>query len=359
MKNLVSILLVLQLFGCTSSQFDLVKEDLTVIDVKPNFDGNMDFLGDTTFIPLEFCEDCIIGNITKVLKTENGFIISDKSLAKQIFKFDNQGKFEFRIGTQGDGLGNYVLPFDISLIPSTNKLAVLDQNQSKILFFDLKNGDFIEEIRINFQAKSFFFIDSVTIALHLDGNFSGLEKDRLGGILDLTNNEYTFKGVNDFTKTDQNLTGGDFYEAGGRVLFTKSLNDTVYSVSNYGFFPKYFFDFGEKSVSEEVKKKPGMEMLEEMMKTVPYYHNGNVIENEKFLFYLWWADDLTEKFSWYNKSTNKNFSISGEKVIFKRPFFINEEYMLSFMTNVDFEQMNIESNFGRSENQTLIKINFK
>jgi hypothetical protein len=359
MKKFNFILLIFSLISCSDIKDENLQKSLVTISIKPDFSSAINFIKDTTFIPLEFCEDCIIGNISKVLKVPDGFIISDKTITKQILKFGNDGKFLFKVGNQGEGLGNYILPFDISLIPNTNHLAVLDQNQNKFIFYDLETGNFIEEVSVYFQAKSFYFLDSTTVALHNDGNFSGLERDNLGAILSLEKNEYLFKGVNDFPKTDQNLTGGDFLEGAKGALFSKSLNDTIYTVNHDGFFPKYKLDFGDKAVKEELKKKPLMEMFEEMMKTTPYYHNGNIIENTNYLFYLWWADDPIEKFSWYNKVTKVNSSMNGEEVIFKRPFYINEDYLVAYLTNADFEQMEIEPNFGLSENQTLVKITFK
>lgn len=359
MKNIVVSFFVLGILSCSSNNEVNIEGSLKKISIEPYFNTSINFIRDTTFIPLEFCSDCIIGNISKVLKVPDGFIISDKTISKQILKFGDDGRFLFKIGNQGEGLGNYILPFDISLIPETNRLAVLDQNQNKFLYYDLETGVFIEEISINFQAKSFYFIDSSTVALHLDGNFSGFERDELGAILNLEKNSYSFKGVSDFSKTDQNLTGGDFFKGPEGLLFSKSLNDTVYSVKNNGFYPKYFLDFGDKAVSEGLKKKPAMEMFEEMMKTIPHYHNGNIIENSNYLFFLWWADDPLEKFSWYNKSTGQIQSINGEKTIFKRVFHLSNEYMFAYLTNKDYEDLNSKPNFGLSENQTLVKITFK
>ena len=324
------------------------------------FSNQPDFIRDTTLIPLEFCDDCIIGDITKVLKSEDGFVISDKRISGQVLKFSDKGDFQFKIGDKGDGLGNYVLPFDISLVPGTDKIAVLDQNQRKILFYSLANGSFIEELPINFQAKSLHFISEKRIAIHFDGQFSGNERDSLAGILDLEKEQFVFKGVLDFAKTDQNKTAGDFYISSEGLLFSKSLNDTIYEVFENEFVPKYFLDFSERAVSDEIKVLPLMDMRMRMMQAIPFYHNGNFIENANYLFFLWWGEDEFENFSVWDKRSKELLNFKGKDLFFKRPFFMDENYMYCFLMNEDYERMNSTEAFvGASLNQVIIRINLR
>lgn len=353
------LILIVAYYSCKNKTSGPIT-GLEVITMHSEFSNKPDFILDTTFIPLEFCEDCIIGDFTKVLKLEDGFVISDKQISGQVYKFSDKGIFQFRIGNKGDGLGNYVLPFDISLVPGTDRLAVLDQNQQKILFYALSDGSFIEEIPINFQAKSIHFISPNKLAIHFDGQFSGLEKDSLAGILDLKSNEYTYKGVFDFSKTDQNLTAGDFFETPIDLLFSKSLNDTVYRVTEKGFFPKYRLDFGTKTVSDDIKVLPVMDMRMKMMQEMPFYHNGNIIENEGYLFFLWWGDDEFEIMSVWEKEKKLLYNYNGRELIFKRPFYIDDEFMYCFLTNADYENLDAEQPFlGLSENHLIIKLTLK
>lgn len=351
-----TICVLLLLFACSSKKSEESRGGIKEISMEVNFSNSIDYFIDTTFIPLEFCENCVIGDITKVLKVEDGYIISDRDITNQVFKFGNEGKFKFKIGEKGEGLGNYVLPFDISLVPETENIAILDQNQQKILFFSIKDGSFIEELPINFQAKSIQFLSPNKVAVHFDGQFSGNERDYLGGILDLKKGEFLVKGVLDFSKTDQNRTAGDFYFSGKELLFSKSLNDTVYSVSENKFSPKYYVDFGKKKVSNEIKILPLMDMRMRMMQELPYYHNGNFIENDKFLFFLWWGEDEFENLAFYNKENNNLDLLKGRELTIKRPFYMDNEYLYSFLMNADYERMNSEPFFGLSQNQVIQKV---
>ncbi len=359
LKSSSILIVIVLLFSCSTKNTEVNQDGIKRISMGTEFSNTIDYFADTLIIPLEFCENCIIGDIDKILKVKDGFIISDKNITNEVFKFNDNGAFQFKIGNKGDGLGNYVLPFDISLIPSTNQIAILDQNQSKIIFYSLEDGSFLKELPINFQAKSIQFLSPNTVAVHLDGQFSGNEKDYLAGILDLKKGEFIYKGVSDFSKTDQNKTAGDFYFSVHELTFSKSLNDTVYNVSEEKITPKYFIDFGEKKVSDEIKKLPLMDMRMRMMQELPHYHNGNFIENDDFLFFLWWGDDEFENLAFYNKKNNKLNLLKGRDQIFKRPFFIDNEYLFSFLTNSDYESLNSEPFFGLSENQVIIKVKLK
>ncbi|MFN3999766.1 6-bladed beta-propeller [Algoriphagus sp.] len=334
------------------------ESSIEIIDVQKKINIVPGIFSDTSYIPLEFCEDCIVGDITKVEFNNSSFIISDKSKTKSILKFDSVGNCQFKIGEAGEGPGKFILPFDFSIIPDQDILCVLDNNQSKLLYYSLVDGHFIEEERIDFKAKSIKFLDSENLAVHLDGNFFGNEMDYHGLIFHLpTGQKKSF--VYDFSKTDQMVTAGDFYNLNKEVLFSKSMNDTIYTVTADGFKPKYFIDFSDKGIPKETKVKPFNEMFDQMMKELPHYHNGNFIENSKYLFFISWDEGELENSMIYDKSKKTLYNSSDDKVIFKRPFYLNENEVYCYLTNADYASYGLEPNFGKSENPVIVKFTLK
>lgn len=360
MNSLARILTILIVFyllnSCQKRQEDI--SEIEKISLSEADDLPQGFFSDSTLIPLEFCDECIIGSISKIQFVNSLFIVSDKSISKAIFIFNDKGKFLFKLGESGEGPGKYALPFDFSVIPDKNIVCVLDNFQSKLMYFDLQNGQFLDEEPIDFKAMSIHFIKDDLLAVHLDGNFLGKEMDHLGVIFSLTEGEKS-KFVYDFTKTDQMITAGDFFDSKEGILFTKSMNDTVYQVSEAGFIPKYFIDFGKKSISNDIKNKVGLEMFEMMRAQMPHYHNGNFIENSKLLFFISWDEGELENSIIYDKKQRKTYLSSNDKVLFKRPFYIDEEFLFSYLTNEDFEAYGLEMNFGISENPVIVKHRFK
>lgn len=355
LKSVIKFTFFTLLLSCQNGERG--QSNFEVINMEEKIDLQNKIFSDTSYISLEFCDDCIIGDISKIVHYNSSFIISDKLITKTIQKFKANGEFEFKIGESGDGPGKYILPFDFSIIPEENILCVLDNNQSKLLYFDLNTGQFLKEERIDFKAKSIKFLDSENLAVHLDGNFFGNEMDYHGLIFHLPTGQKS-KFVYDFSKTDQMQTSGDFFTSSSGVLFSKSMNDTVYSITSESFKPKYYIDFGKKAISNETKAKPLQDMFDQMRKDMPHYHNGNFIENSKYLFFVSWDEGELENSIIYDKISKTVYNPSDDRVTFKRPFYVNESEIYCYLTNEDYSSYGIEPNFGKSENPVIVKFSF-
>jgi hypothetical protein len=121
--------------------------DQEILDPVELFDGK-------EIIELEFCDDCIIAEVQKIMADDSGINILDKNIIKSLKKFDWNGKLIYSINESGSGLSKYVLPFDFDLLDE--KFIILDVNQRKMLFFDSELGTFEKEERLgDFQAVSF------------------------------------------------------------------------------------------------------------------------------------------------------------------------------------------------------------
>lgn len=150
MKHLNPLLFsFLVLFSCDQSNKGQSSElDLKTIQVN----NENDILPDGILIlestvTLEFCEDCIVGMVDKILVDDSGFYVLDETITKSLTKFGKDGRFIFRIESPGDGLGKYILPFDFELDVEKKAVAILDVNQRKVLFFQSKDGIFLNEGR--------------------------------------------------------------------------------------------------------------------------------------------------------------------------------------------------------------------
>ena len=100
-----------------------------------------------------------------------------------------------------------------------------------------------------------------------------------------------------------------------------------------------------------------MDMRMRMMEEMPFYHNGNFIENEDYLFFLWWGEEEFENMAVWEKGEKTLTNYKGKELIFKRPFYIDDKFMYSFLTNADYENINSENPYlGLSENHLIIKV---
>lgn len=97
-----------------------------------------------SIIPLETTGNSVIGNISEVQIADDKIFILD-SRPKSILVFDLEGSFIKRIGSPGNGPGeyNYITDFDIL----EGELSLIDMVLKKIITYDL-NGNLIQDLKL-------------------------------------------------------------------------------------------------------------------------------------------------------------------------------------------------------------------
>lgn len=335
----------------TSELVQIPALDQKILDPKELFDRK-------EIIELEFCDDCIIGEVQKIITDKTGIYVLDKTIAKSLKKFDWNGKLIYSIDESGNGLGKYVLPFDFDL--GEDKVIILDVNQRKMLFFNSELGTFENEERLGeFQAVSFAILENQTYAYHLDGRDFGPGKHFLGLIsgpeiqLESPNWIYDF-GNSDYMTVDQEFSKGI-----NGVLFAKSMNDTIYSVDNQGFTPRYYLNFGDKSLSDEIRDADILESRQKIMTEWPYFHWGRIFENKQKLFFLW-SGDLGEKnLSFFDKKLSETFLIKGDDFFPDKIFHLDESKIMFYITPEEYLENNIEDLTKEYKNPVIVSYRFK
>lgn len=293
-----------------------------------------------TIIPLDFCDDCIIGEIHKILVDDSGIYVLDKNIVKSLKKFDFDGKLIYSINESGDGLGKYVLPFDFELVE--DEVVILDVNQRKVLFFDSELGLFEKEERFGaFQAVSFAFVGNDNFAFHLDGRDFGSGKHFLGHITGLSSNFTAANWVYDFGNTDYMTVVQEFSRGLKGLLFSKSMNDTIYQVDEKGFHPKYFLDFGKKGLSDDIRNADIFEAREKIMTDWPYFHWGRVFENLDKVFFLWSGNQGEKKLSFYDKNLKKTFNLKGEVYFPNNIIYLDGTRLITYITPEEYMENDI------------------
>lgn len=152
MKNIkltsITFIALTVFFGCKTEknvEKDFSKKFLESFD-KKTFDKELELTQviDTTsyiYIPLETKENCLIGEIRKVLIYDEFIFVFDR-FTNSLYVFDKEGKFIRKIGKTGQGPGEYgrISDFDIDQI--NNEIILYDINSRKFLFYDF-NGVYL------------------------------------------------------------------------------------------------------------------------------------------------------------------------------------------------------------------------
>jgi hypothetical protein len=322
-----------------------------ILDTEELFDGK-------EIIELEFCDDCIIGEVQKIISDKTGIYVLDKTIGKSLKKFDWNGKLIYSLDESGNGLGKYVLPFDFDL--EDEKVIILDVNQRKMLFFDSEFGTFEREERLGeFQAVSFAVLGNQTYAYHLDGRNYGPGKHFLGLISgrDITIESPSW--IYDFGNSDYMTLEQEFSKGKNGLLFAKSMNDTIYSVDNRGFTPRYYLNFGDKSLSDEIREADIFESRQKIMTEWPYFHWGRIFENDQKLFFLWSGDLGERNLSFFDKKLKKTFLLKGNDFFPDKIFHLDESKIMFYITPEEYMENNIKDLNKEYKNPVIVSYQFR
>jgi len=166
----IYILLIIPLFSCVHSSDNI--EDAKKTGTIHISHRNEAVIPDTLFeevnyAPLETTKESMIGEVNKLVVTDNRFYILDKILAKTLFVFDKTGSFIFKLKVTGKGPGEVLEIMDFCIYE--NQLLLLDYR--KVLFFDL-DGNFIREKKIDFAPENISVLNDQNVFLFNNSHVS-------------------------------------------------------------------------------------------------------------------------------------------------------------------------------------------
>ncbi len=219
-----------------------------------------DLADDVRIVKLDNSDDALVkdGN---VWMSDKRFIIFDGSEVKQ---FDSNGKYLGKIGSRGNGPGEYfIAPYDIAIDEDRGRIYLLAYGAEKLLSYDL-DGKFVGDVPLAHKAeKGFIDIEpdgSLTIGALIfsdaaepytiwhqgvDGVMTeGLEAANLGVEPDYSNEVFKGRGENGFTYSLFRLDAktDTLYEyAGGKLMpaFTADFSDSR-QMHHYASFPGFY-----------------------------------------------------------------------------------------------------------------------
>ncbi len=142
LHQLFFFLLIIGILSCTSpdypSSIDLTKnQDVSVFDV----------FSEVKVIALETSDNYLINDITRIVYHNKRYYILDQR-SQQIFCFDENGGFVYKIDSQGRGQGEYHHITDFSIDENNQQMVVLDPALQRVHFFDLA-GNFLSSRNVH------------------------------------------------------------------------------------------------------------------------------------------------------------------------------------------------------------------
>ena len=188
-------------------------------------------------IELEVTDESIIGRIMDVLDTDDYYIIRD---TKSVFLFDKKGKFIRRIGSVGQGPGEYVNIIDMAVDNNKEKIFISSFPRN-LICYDF-NGNFLKETQEARVFRNVTFVNNRLLALSeyvdsVDKNLHyiilySIDGEKLSITDSVEISRFSSEGIgatiyNDFISNDSKNSYVFYTDYSSRTL----VFDTLYSIN--------------------------------------------------------------------------------------------------------------------------------
>lgn len=307
--------------GCRTKSNEVNTSATTINISESNLFKNLsNIITDIEYIPLASdSTQSYLSEFKKVLiKNDKIFFLQGNEMPdNSVMAFDiNDGRFLFNIYSPGEGPGRVYTSSDIYVNSDNDEIELLDQLQQKILIFD-KFGKFKREVTGLPAMYSQFTKLRNSNYLFYTGNFPIGQNHKLHITdvnLNIINSYFDYE---DFHQT-LIISNQDNFSASsnsGYFLFHEIMNDIVYEACDNNVSPKYFIDFGNLWVKDDVISQLRRKVSRAVTKKELLNNSSHVFsivttaENDKYFFFTYFYKN---KLYWnfYDKNKKNLFSSS-------------------------------------------------
>jgi hypothetical protein len=240
-------------------------------------------LDSVEFVHLETSDECLLGEIDKIICQGDKYYILDRTKTKRLLRFDSAGRFEKHFGRTGQGPGEYIEPTDF--IVTSSNVIILDQFAHKLLFFNME-GDYTRSLSLKYKIHAITSLsgDSLFIAKAGDNRHTDVEDYELL-VMD-ANGEVKFKGIENEFQMKYSLSGYYSQKMNGRVIYCKPMSKIIYEVTDTCIKERYHLNILNSPLPENYEElcDGQYEMFMKNYKGKYNYFSGQFIETEKSLF---------------------------------------------------------------------------
>ncbi len=296
---------------------------------------------------LKLYTDLNIVEISKVIFFRDNYYILDKKTSK-LLVFNKEGYFLQKIGSRGQGPGEYTKLTEFEIDKKNNLLLLFSNWDSKLLKFDLK-GNFISSFRLKNYPDSFILSTSGNYIFYTAFNNSNLNSvvytDTKG-----TPIKYTFPFPKGRMNIGTGYTGG-LHKQGFSNYFTEMTSSLIYELNKGVFVPKYQFDFGIFTWSEKDRYK----IKEFFTKTNNYsYLQNYYCDTEKVLAFSFSHNKFLRRGFYFKETAHyiaAPYNVDYKDILYRLLYLPVGIKGSQFISGLDYELVKIlsESNGNREK----------
>lgn len=222
-----------------------------------------DLADDVEIVRLDQADEALVRSGSMWI-SDKRFIIYDGNEVKQ---FDRSGKYLGKIGSKGNGPGEYfIAPYDVAVDEANGRIYLLAYNATKILSYDL-DGEFTGDIPLAHAARKGFIDVNPDGTLTISALTFDIDDDRHAvWRQDLEGN--MIEGVRAAHLAVAPDFSNEIFMGSGEKGFTYSLfrmdaqRDTIYEYTDGALKPLFTADFGDRKPMHNMMSFPGFYVVD-------------------------------------------------------------------------------------------------
>lgn len=263
MRKYIFFLFLIFLTSCSEKTNKYNEDDLPVLRVNwdniiDRFDYSSMVEDSVLMIPLETQDNCLIGEVTKLIYQNNLIYIAD-NISKSIFVFDLLGRLVTTVHSPGNGPGEYVNITSFAV--HDTDIIIFDHMMNRLFFYNA-SGKFVRDKDISAIWGTDIFELNNKLYLVNDGSSSKSGYYHLFSI-DLANKE-KYEMYLPFEKCQNNqgwMVDSYYAKLKNEAIIYFWPYDIIYTVTDKDIYPSFRIDFGKKDIPKEVLYGDGRKAL--------------------------------------------------------------------------------------------------
>lgn len=279
-------------------------------------------------IPLDTAQ--AIGSIEKLLLLpEGGILVFDKSVHNMLSLFDRQGKFLTRVGSAGEGPGEYIHLSDVQYNPYNHSIDAWDESGQKMLQYQM-DGTLLRELPLDIFASHFAPLSSKDYLFYKGSGLADPELNTRFITVDISTRKVKSKDfpIQPFQENlhfePSAILRYNRYSKG--YFFNENHENTLYQFTPSRIEKRAFVDFGDKALRAsdiDFKRLDAVGYFQLLIKPGTYTSIQKPIETSK-LFLFQFAQEKKMLTCIYDKGHKKAHLVEKfNDDVFGHSFFFN------------------------------------
>jgi hypothetical protein len=301
------------------------------------------------YIPIPTDNDFLIGNIDKLLVTENNVLIMDKYITHSVFIFDKMSTKKIQLYKQGNGPGEYISMQDVFFDSDKQEVAIYCNMRKKLLYYNLE-GKFVREKPVSFFGARFSPVGKNEVMFcEYFINHTGKKRKKYPNII-LSSRIGDIKSSADFFFEDVDVSIvwsslPDFSKVDERVVSIKPDHcNIVYHVSEDSIFPAYQLDFGKYNIDARYWKKARennvtLKRVDDYCNSLELCESYCILEDADYLFFNYKQKNKIYT-AFYSKKTKKLINANAfmndmDQITAFYPIYIQDKKIYCILSSED------------------------